>query len=91
LEEKLIQPNQKTFQDVINFPNKVEAQLLHIYGTIDGIQPPVTNGQKKRAADVISEAKVAMAKANDVNRKLEELMEYLRVEKVPFIAPKKKK
>jgi photosystem II stability/assembly factor-like uncharacterized protein len=75
LEEKLIQPNQKTFQDVINFPNKVEAQLLHIYGTIDGIQPPVTNGQKKRAADVISEAKVAMAKANDVNRKLEELME----------------
>ncbi|MBO6762440.1 MAG: glycosyl hydrolase, partial [Roseivirga sp.] len=91
LEEKLIQPNQKTFQDVINFPNKVEAQLLHIYGTIDGIQPPVTNGQKKRAADVISEAKAAMAKANDVNRKLEELMEYLRVEKVPFIAPKKKK
>lgn len=91
LEEKLIQPNQKTFQDVINFPNKVEAQLLHIYGTIDGIQPPVTNGQKKRAADVISEAKAAMAKANDVNRKLEELTEYLRVEKVPFIAPKKKK
>lgn len=91
LEEKLIQPNQKTFQDVINFPNKVEAQLLHIYGTIDGIQPPVTDGQRQRAEDMISEAQLAMSQAIEVEKKLQELMEYLRVEEVPFIAPKKKK
>lgn len=91
LEEELIQPNQKTFQDVINFPNKVEAQLLHIYGTIDGIEPQVTDGQKQRAIDVMAEAQMAMSMAIEVDKKLQELMEYLRVERVPFIAPKKKK
>ena len=91
MEEKLIQPNQKTFQDVINFPNKVEAQLLHIYGTIDGIEPPVTDGQKKRAIDVMKEADVAMSEGAGINEKLNELMQLIRDRRVPFIAPKKKK
>ncbi|NJK82817.1 MAG: hypothetical protein HC912_02410 [Saprospiraceae bacterium] len=29
-EEALIQPNQKTFQDVINFPNKLNAELIDL-------------------------------------------------------------
>jgi hypothetical protein len=29
-EDKMVQPKQKTFQDVINFPNKLEVSLLHI-------------------------------------------------------------
>ncbi len=90
LEEELIQPNQKTFQDVINFENKIEAQLLHIYGTIDGIEPPVTDGQKKRVSDVMVDAERAMGESAEVERKLQELMEMIRVQKVPFIAAKNK-
>jgi len=59
LEEKIstwinsvIQPKQQTFQDVINFPNKLNAQFLYLYGIIDSSSPPVTNGVKKRLADL---------------------------------------
>ena len=34
-EENLIQPKQKTFQDVINFNNKLNSQLMHLKGFID--------------------------------------------------------
>ncbi|WP_420385033.1 VPS10 domain-containing protein [Roseivirga sp.] len=90
VEDLLIQPNQKTFQDVINFPNKIEAQLLHIYGTIDGIEPPMTDGQKARADDVIADAYNAMDEGRRVQQMLDSLMELIRTEEVPFIAPKKK-
>ena len=90
IEDLLIQPNQKTFQDVINFPNKLEAQILHIYGTIDGIQPPVTDGQKQRAQDIMSEVQVALSQAEELDGKLQELMELIRTEEVPFIAAKRK-
>lgn len=50
--EATIQPRQKTFQDVINFPNKLNAQLLHIYGTIDSRNPPITEGEKQRLGDL---------------------------------------
>ena len=52
VEDQMVQPKQKTFQDVINFPNKLQVELYHIYGTIDGIEPPVTDGQKARVADM---------------------------------------
>ncbi|HEY9116480.1 MAG TPA: glycosyl hydrolase, partial [Roseivirga sp.] len=91
VEDLLIQPNQKTFQDVINFENKIEAQLLHIYGTIDGIEPPITGGQKQRAEDVMREAYDAFEEAAFVNLLLGDLMKMIRTEEVPFIAPKKKK
>lgn len=91
VEDLLIQPNQKTFQDVINFENKIEAQLLHIYGTIDGIEPPITGGQKQRAEDVMREAYDAFEEAVFVDLLLGDLMKMIRTEEVPFIAPKKKK
>lgn len=91
VEDLLIQPNQKTFQDVINFENKIEAQLLHIYGTIDGIEPPITGGQKQRAEDVMREAYDAFEEAVFVDLLLDDLMKMIRTEEVPFIAPKKKK
>lgn len=48
----VIQPKQETFQDVINYPNKLNAQFLYLYGIIDSSSPPVTNGVKKRLADL---------------------------------------
>jgi photosystem II stability/assembly factor-like uncharacterized protein len=50
--ESVVQPNQETFQDVINFPNKLNAQFLYLYNSMDGIVPPVTEGAKQRLDDL---------------------------------------
>jgi len=47
-EEQLVQPKQETFQDVINFPNKLNAQFLYLMSAIDASDPPLTNGVKAR-------------------------------------------
>ncbi|MEH6746141.1 MAG: glycosyl hydrolase [Maribacter arcticus] len=54
-EENLIQPNQKTFQDVINFENKLNAQLLNLRGYIDVVEPKVTAGAKVRLQDLLTQ------------------------------------
>lgn len=81
-EENLIQPNQKTFQDVINFENKLNSQLLNLRGYIDVAEPKVTFGAKTRLQDLLSEWTVfktehnaiintEMAQYNDLFRSLE--------------------
>ena len=54
-EENLIQPKQKTFQDVINFENKLNSQLLNLRGYIDVAEPKVTAGAKVRLQDLLTE------------------------------------
>ncbi|WP_370391935.1 WD40/YVTN/BNR-like repeat-containing protein [uncultured Winogradskyella sp.] len=54
-ENNLIQPKQKTFQDVINFKNMLNAQLINLMGYIDGEHPVITDGAKERLNDLISE------------------------------------
>jgi photosystem II stability/assembly factor-like uncharacterized protein len=54
-EKKIVQPKQKTFQDVINFPNKLNAQMIYLLGAIDEADPPVTIGAKKRFETLQSE------------------------------------
>ncbi|QLG44891.1 glycosyl hydrolase [Costertonia aggregata] len=51
-EENLIQAKQKTFQDVINYNNKLNAQMIHLKGYIDAAEPRVTKGAKERWADL---------------------------------------
>jgi hypothetical protein len=51
-ERKLIQPNQKTFQDVINFNNQLNAQFMHLKSYVDGADPEVTEGVYKRLEDL---------------------------------------
>ena len=55
LEDVLVQTRQKTFQDVINFLNQLDAQILHLIGTVDGAEPPVTQGARDRLADLTNE------------------------------------
>jgi hypothetical protein len=57
-EENLIQPKQKTFQDVINFNNKLNAQLLFLKGSLDAADPKVTEGSKVRLQDLMKDWKV---------------------------------
>lgn len=51
-EENLIQSKQKTFQDVINYNNKLNAQLIHLKGYIDAAEPKLTKGAEERWADL---------------------------------------
>ncbi|MUP44668.1 glycosyl hydrolase [Gramella sp. BOM4] len=51
-EENLIQAKQKTFQDVINFNNKLNAELLFLRDFIQGPYPKLTEGSKERFEDL---------------------------------------
>ena len=57
-EENLIQAKQKTFQDVINFNNKLNAQLIQLKSYIDQANPKVTNGAKERFDDLMNDWEV---------------------------------
>ena len=51
-EENLIQAKQKTFQDVINYNNKLNAQMIHLKGYVDVAEPKITKGAKQRWTDL---------------------------------------
>jgi hypothetical protein len=51
-EEPLVRPRQQTFQDVINFLNQLDAQVLALIGSVDGTEPPVTAGASERLDDL---------------------------------------
>ncbi|WP_299623599.1 glycosyl hydrolase [uncultured Tenacibaculum sp.] len=57
-EENLIQEKQKTFQDVINFNNKLNSQLLQLLNYIDQADPKVTKGAKERFNDLMNDWQV---------------------------------
>ena len=49
---ELIQPKQKTFQDIINFPNQLNAELANLAQRVDGLDPVVTQGARERYSDL---------------------------------------
>lgn len=56
-EDNLIQSKQKTFQDVINFPNQLNAELLNLKSRVDTHDPRVTKGAQQRLGDLQGEWK----------------------------------
>ena len=54
-EENLIQPDQKTFQDVVNFPNRLNAEFISLKDRVDGPVPVVTAGARKRLEALLGE------------------------------------
>ena len=86
LEAQLIQVKQKTFQDVINFPNQLDANLRHILGLISGGNPPVTEGQKQRVSDLLTEWEARKAKADELlGSRLDAFNEMVQEMKIPFV------
>ncbi|MEY8019217.1 exo-alpha-sialidase [Muriicola sp. SD30] len=51
-EKNLIQPRQKTFQDVINYNNQLNAELMNLKDYVDAAEPKVTEGAKERLRDL---------------------------------------
>jgi hypothetical protein len=89
VESELIQTKQKTFQDVINFPNKLDADLLHIYGAINEGEPPITEGQKQRAEDLLSVFSKVKAQVEGVMASTQALEKSMIDQKIPILVPKK--
>jgi len=52
-EKNLIQPNTETFQDVINFKNQLNTELLNLKGVLDSHDPRPTEGVKLRLNEVL--------------------------------------
>ncbi len=53
-EENLIQPKQKTFQDVINYHNQLNAEFMELKSYVDAAEPKVTQGAKERLTDLLA-------------------------------------
>jgi len=47
-EESVIQSKTTNFQDIINYPNRLNAQIVYLFTSIDGSGPPVSAGAKTR-------------------------------------------
>ncbi len=58
IEELLVQPRQKTSQDVINFPNRLNAEFIYLQNAVDGMEPQTTAGARERLA-ALSQAWIA--------------------------------
>ena len=89
LKKQLVQEKQKTFQDVINFPNQLDAKIRHIQSIIEESYPPVTTGQTTRAMEVLDDWKMKKDKwlyiqANDV----QQFNEAIDQSEIPFITTK---
>ncbi|NQZ42764.1 MAG: glycosyl hydrolase [Flavobacteriaceae bacterium] len=65
-EEHLIQPKQKTFQDVINFHNQLNADFMHLKGFVDVPEPKVTQGAQERFNDLLAAWRIYEAEKDDL-------------------------
>jgi photosystem II stability/assembly factor-like uncharacterized protein len=50
--EQIIQPRQKTFQDVINFHNELASDMLYLRDAADGVEPKPTQGEEDHAREL---------------------------------------
>ncbi len=51
-EEQVVQTRHETFEDDINWPNRLDVQIMHLLRTLDQTGPPVSSGAKQRLQDL---------------------------------------
>jgi photosystem II stability/assembly factor-like uncharacterized protein len=73
-ESEVIETRQKNFQDVINWPSKLNGELLDLKSRIDANEAKLTGGAKQRLTDL--NAKWSMDKSNIERIIREDLPEY---------------
>lgn len=85
-EENLIQAKQKTFQDVINYNNKLNSELLFLKSFIEGPMPNVTRGSRQRLADLKENWKTYEQERNAIiNTEMTEYNRMFRELNIPAI------
>lgn len=74
-EKTLIQPDQKTFQDVINFPNRLTSEIVDLMDRMGGMVPTITDGMKARLTDLTSEYQTAKSEHDRIASMFDEYNE----------------
>jgi len=85
-ETQLIQPKQKTRQDVINFENQLNAEMNMLRGKVDSYDPIQTEGAKNRMDELLEEWN-SMKKAMEqlIDEEIEGFNELYREHKLPAL------
>ena len=65
-EKKLIQPRQKTFQDVINYENRLSAEFNMLRSKVDSYDPRLTDGVKERSVELQAEWESLKSEKTDI-------------------------
>ena len=85
-EQKLIQPKQKTFQDVINFHNKLNAEFIYLHEYVNSLEPTITSGAKERFIDLDNNFKMIMKSfKNDILGSIDDYNNEYKMRKIPAI------
>ena len=86
VESSLISPKQKTFQDVINFRNQLDAQFFDLLSKVDRNIPPVTNGELERFEDLHKKWMAIKSDYDKVITSVDRINKLLIEKSVPFIS-----
>jgi len=85
-ESQLISPRQKTFQDVINFRNQLDAQFLDLLNTVNGNIPPITKGEMERFDDLHQKWVTIKKRYDTVLENVKSINNLIIENSVPFIS-----
>jgi len=92
VEEELISPKQETFQDIINYRNKLDVQLYQLMQTIDGSVPPLTNGEQELYDELKESWEIQKGELEKIlNNDVPAFNKLLKEKGVEYIAPQKEK
>ena len=91
VENELISPEQKTFQDIINYRNKLDWQLFNLMQTINGNVPPLTEGEKTLSKELLDQWHDVEIKLNGIlTEDIGNFNQLLKDKDVQYIAPTEK-
>ena len=85
-EGNVVQTKMETFQDVVNFLNRLNAHMLDLLSTIDSSDPPLTQGQRIRFSDLSEEWQSYKKKLDDIlNEEVQEYNQLYKQEGLPAV------
>ncbi len=85
-EDRAVQKRQETFQDVINFHNRLNARLASLMGTVDESGPPVTAGARRAWSELSAQAEeLSVEVAELLGPRLESWLALLEEREVPLL------
>jgi hypothetical protein len=89
-ESELIQPKTSGTQDIINYENQLNAQVLALYGSVNGAEPPVTKGAEQRLRDLQSEWSTHKAALDELMTQVAAFNTLIKESNIdPVVIPKK--
>ena len=91
VEDELISPKQKTFQDIINYRNKLDRQMYNLMETIDANTPPLTKGEKELSKTLLDQWQHVSQQLNGIiTNDIGNFNQLLKDKDVQYISPTQK-